>query len=252
MIMRIDTHTHIGESKIFASKDFLKPKNIVNIMDRNQIDKAFLIPTASPPRPRYYEDVVEALKEFPDRFYGFFLANPKERNVCDLLDMVVNTYGFLGVKLHPTFLAFAIDDQELVYPIMEKVRELKICVVVHSDPFLYATPWQVGLLAMDFPDIPIVMAHMGFVDVIFADAAIKMARRAPNLYLDTTGVSADTKVTAAARAIGASRILCGSDSPFTNPAFAIARIECTELSDQEKKLILGENAKRLMDSLGRK
>ena len=250
--MRIDSHMHIGESRIFANKDFLKAKNIVNLLDLNKIDKAFLVPTASPPKPRYYEDVLEALKEFPDRFYGFFLANPKEKNVCETMEMVVNKYGFVGIKLHPTFLAFPIDDEELVYPIIEKARELKICVAVHSDPFLYGNPWQVGLVAMDFPDVPIIMVHMGMVDMIYADAAIKMAKKAPNLYLDTTGVTAETKVTAAARAIGASRVLCGSDAPFTNPAFAAARIELTTLSDQEKKLILGENAKRLIDSLGRK
>jgi len=96
---------------------------------------------------------------------------------------------------------------------------------------------------MDFPDVPIVMAHMGFVDVIFADAAIKMARRAPNLYLDTTGVSADTKVTAAARAIGASRILCGSDSPFTNPALRLLELNAQNFLTKKKNSFWGKMLK---------
>ncbi|MEE9611784.1 MAG: amidohydrolase family protein, partial [Desulfatiglandales bacterium] len=243
-------HAHIGKSKVFG-KGFVGAKTLVEMMDQNKIDKAVLIPTASPPKPRYYEDVVDALKEFPDRFYGFFLANPKEENVCDMLDMVVNKYGFLGVKLHPTFLGFAADDHDLVYPIVEKAKELKICVMIHSDPSIYATPWQVGLLAMDFPDVPVVMAHMGFIDIIYNDAAINMAKRAPNLYLETCGVSAESKVTAAVREIGASRVLYGSDMPFHNPAFDMARIEYADISEEEKKLIMGENAKRLLDSLGK-
>ncbi len=248
--MIIEFHAHIGESKVFG-KGFVGAKTLVEMMDQNKIDKAVLIPTASPPKPRYYEDVVDALKEFPDRFYGFFLANPKEENVCDMLDMVVNKYGFLGVKLHPTFLGFAADDHDLVYPIVEKAKELKICVMIHSDPSIYATPWQVGLLAMDFPDVPVVMAHMGFIDIIYNDAAINMAKRAPNLYLETCGVSAESKVTAAVREIGASRVLYGSDMPFHNPAFDMARIEYADISEEEKKLIMGENAKRLLDSLGK-
>jgi len=145
----------------------------------------------------------------------------------------------------------AADDHDWVYPIVEKAKELNICVMVHSDPSIYATPWQVGLLAMDFPDVPVVMAHMGFVDVIYNDAAINMAKRAPNLYLETCGVSAEGKVALAVREIGASRVIHGSDMPFHNPAFDMARIQYADISEEDKKLILGENAQRLLDSLGK-
>lgn len=248
--MIIDFHCHIGQSKLFSSQSGTA-KDIVELMDRHGIDKAVLIPSASPRKPRYYEDVRDALQEFPDRFYGFFLANPREEDVCDMLEMVADKHGFKGVKLHPSFLGFAADDEQWVYPIVEKARDLNICVMVHSDPSIYATPWQVGLLAMDFPDVPVVMAHMGFVDVIYNDAAIKMAKRAPNLYLETCGVSAEGKVAQAVREIGASRVLHGSDMPFHNPAFDMARIKYADISEEDKKLILGENAKKLLDSLGR-
>jgi len=249
-IMIIDFHCHIGQSKIF-SKGSGNPKDLVQLMDKRKIDKVVLLPSASSRKPRYYEDVVEALKEFPDRFYGFFLANPREENVCDMLEMVVEKYGFKGLKLHPTFLGVAADDKDWVYPIAEKARELKICMMIHSDPSLYASPWQIGLLAMDFPGLPVVMAHMGFVDVIYNDAAINMAKRAPNLYLETCGVSAEGKVALAVREIGAQRVLYGSDMPFHDPAFDMARIEYADISAEDKKLILGENAKRLLDSLGK-
>lgn len=249
--MIIDFHCHIGQSKVFGAQS-ANPKYLIELMDKNNIDKVVLIPTASPPKPRYYEDVLDALKMFPDRFYGFFLANPKEENVCNMLEMVVTKYGFVGVKFHPTFSAVAADDQGLVYPIIEKAKELKICVAIHSDPSLYSTPWQIGLVALDFPEVPIVMFHMGFIDIIFNDAAINMAKRAPNLYLETCGVSAEDKVAAAVREIGPSRVIYGSDMPFHNPAFDMARIEFANISKEDKKLIMGENAKRLLETLGRR
>lgn len=247
--MIIDFHAHIGPSRMF--KGVRTPKTIVELMDRRKIDKAVLIPSATARKPNYYEDVLAAAKEFPDRFYPFFLANPREENVCDLLEMVVEKYGFKGLKLHPSFLGFAADDHEWVYPIAEKARELKICIMVHSDPSIYGTPWQVGLLAMDFPEVPVVMAHMGFIDVIYNDAAINMAKRAPNLYLETCGVSAEAKVAQAVREIGASRVIYGSDMPFHDPAFDLARIEYAKISEEEKKWVLGESAKKLLDSLGK-
>jgi predicted TIM-barrel fold metal-dependent hydrolase len=250
--MIIDMHVHIGASKVFGKGGFADPRKIVELMDQHKIDMAALIPTASPPKPRYYEDVQAALKEFPDRFYGFFLANPKEENVCDMLEMAVDKFGFVGVKMHPTFLAVPADDHDLVYPIMEKVKELKICAMIHSDPFLYGTPWQIGLLAMDFPEVPVVMAHMGMVSIVYIDAAINMAKRAPNLYLDTTGISAEAKIATAKREIGISRILYGSDAPFRNPAYEMSKIHYVEISEEDKKLILGENARRLLEPLRRK
>jgi len=249
--MIIDFHCHIGQSKLF-SKGSGTARDIVQLMDKRKIDKAVLLPSASPRKPRYYEDVLQAAQEFPDRFYPFFLANPREENVCEVLEMVVEKYKFKGLKMHPSFLGVAADDKDWIYPIAQKAKELKICMMVHSDPSIYATPWQVGLLAMDFPEIPIVMAHMGFVDVIYNDAAINMAKRAPNLYLETCGVSAEAKVAQAVREIGAHRVLYGSDMPFHDPAFDIARIEYAKISAEDKKLIMGENAKRLLDSIGQK
>jgi len=47
-------------------------------------------------------------------------------------------------------------------------------------------------------------------------------------------------------------MLCIIDlSPFHNPAFDRDRIEYADISDEDKKLILGENAKKLLGSVGR-
>lgn len=249
--MIIDFHCHIGQSKVF-SKESATVKGLIKMMDQHKIDRVVLLPTASPRTYHYYEEVRDALREFPDRFYGFFLANPREEKVCDMLEMAVEKYGFKGLKLHPSFMGFVADDHEWVYPIIAKARELKICVMIHSDPSIYATPWQIGLLAMDFPEVPVVMAHMGYIDVVYNDAAINMAKRAPNLYLETTGVAAEDKVAKAVREIGAHRVLYGSDMPFHNPAFEMARIQYANISDEEKKMVLGESARRLLDSVGKK
>jgi predicted TIM-barrel fold metal-dependent hydrolase len=250
--MIIDFHCHIGKSKIFFPRESGGPKDIVALMDKRKIDKVVLFPASTLRKPpRYYEDVVQAVKEFQDRFYGFFGANPKDERVCDMLEMVVEKYGFKGLKFHTYAVGLNADDRDWVYPIAEKARELKICMMIHSDPYITGTPWQIGLLAMDFPDLPVVMAHMGFMDVACNDAAIKMAKRAPNLYLETCGVSSQASVAKAVREIGADRVLYGSDMPFHDPAFDIARIQYADISEEEKKMVLGGSAKKLLDSLGK-
>ena len=48
--MIIDFHAYIGESRLYGQK-YEKAKSLVEIMDRFKIDKAVLLPTASPPVP---------------------------------------------------------------------------------------------------------------------------------------------------------------------------------------------------------
>jgi len=92
---------------------------------------------------------------------------------------------------------------------------------------------------------------MGFVDIISNDGAIEMARKVPNLYLETSGVSAEDKVAQAVREAGAAKVLYGSDMPYNDPAFEMAKIQYANLSEAERKQVLGENAQKLLASLGK-
>jgi hypothetical protein len=158
-------------------------------MDKFGIDRAVLLPTASSVNTRYFEDVAEAVREFPNRFFGFVLINPRLKGAPERLERAILDHGLRGVKLHPTFEAFAADDHELVYPVVEKAQELGVPVMIHPGQSPYATPWQIGLVALDFPHATIIMAHMGLDEIVFCDAAVNMAKRASNLLLETTGLT---------------------------------------------------------------
>lgn len=247
--MIIDFHAHIGQSKIFGGR-YATGKAVVEVMDKHGIDRAVLIPTASSVNTRYFEDVVEAAREFPDRFLGFVLINPRHQGAPERLERAIVEHRLRGVKLHPTFEAFAADDHELVYPVVEKAQELGVPVMIHSGQSPYATPWQVGLVALDFPKATIVMAHMGLDEIIFCDAAVNMAKRAPNLFLETTGVTAEAKIAKAVGEIGANRVLYGSDLPFHNPRVEMEKVRMAEMTEEERELVLGGNAARLFRLAG--
>ena len=73
-----------------------------------------------------------------------------------------------------------------------------------------------------------------------------MARRAENLILGTTGVVYDFAITKAVRAIGADRVVYGSEMPMNNPVHEIQKIRDTDLSDEDKEKILGLNIQRIL------
>jgi len=97
-------------------------------------------------------------------------------------------------------------------------------------------------LARRYPEAMLICAHIsGGGDW---EWAIKAARHAPNLYLDTSGsvTDADT-VDLAAAVVGVDRLVFGCDSSMTA---GVGKIRGAELSPQDKERILGGNMQRLL------
>jgi predicted TIM-barrel fold metal-dependent hydrolase len=97
----------------------------------------------------------------------------------------------------------------------------------------------------DFPDVAFILAHMG--SLAFVQDAIEVAAAFSNTYLETSGMTSPAMLRRAVSEVGADRILFGSDYPFWHPAVERARIEGAKLDLASTKLIMGENAARLLD-----
>jgi predicted TIM-barrel fold metal-dependent hydrolase len=242
--MIFDIHAHIGATK-FADK-FITAETILGMMDNSGIDKAILLPTISTGRVMPSSIMEKEVQKAPERLVGFSLVNPKDPDaVKDFEDAVIN-HGAKGLKIHPVYMALAADDETWVYPLVEKAAQLKVPVMFHSGEPPFATPWQIGLVAQDFPLATIIMEHMGCDAMVYTDAAIKMAKRAENLILGTTGVVYDFPITKAVNSIGSDRVVFGSEMPMNNPAHEIQKIMCTKLTEKEKEKILGLNMLRIL------
>lgn len=246
--MIVDVHTHVGYTKYIGEK--LNAERVLKIMDETGVDKAVLLPALSAGKILEPYKMVEEVKKAPDRLVAFTAVNPKEKDAPDKLEEAVVKYGARGLKIHPTFQALPADDEVWVYPLMEKARELKIPVMFHSGEGPYALPWQIGLVAMDFPEVTVIMAHMGLNSISYTEGAIKMAKKAKNLVLETAGVVYDNPITKACQAIGGERIVFGSDAPINNPIHEIRKIQVAKISDEDKRKILGENMARILGLWG--
>jgi uncharacterized protein len=242
--MIFDIHAHIGETK-FADR-LITADVILKIMDASGIDKAVLLPTFSTGRVLPASQIQKEVQKAPDRLVGFALVNPKAPGAVNDFEEAVIKYGAKGLKIHPVFMALAADDETWVYPLVEKAWELDVPVMFHSGEAPFATPWQIGLVAQDFPEATIIMEHMGCDAMVFTDAAIKMAKRAENLILGTTGVVYDFPITKAVKAIGSDRVVYGSEMPINNPVHEIQKIRDTKISAEDKEKILGLNLLRIL------
>ena len=154
--------------------------------------------------------------------------------------------GMKGIKL---WCAVKATDSR-VDPIMEGAQNLGIPVPHHAwyknaDEYTWkeSTPAGIANLARRFPDVTIIMAHLGgarhrgLLDLVDV----------PNVLVDTAGSQPESGlVEYGVRQLGAHRVIYGSDWPIRDYAVQLGRVLGARLRPEEYQLILRDNALRVL------
>lgn len=221
---KIDAHAHLGYFGGWADIG-LTAEEMLALMDRYEIEQAVVSYTDN-------EVTEAAVAAHPDRFVGLSWVNPYEGEAAlAILSRQVKECGFKGLKLHPLFNAFTANDA-VVHPLMELCRELDVPVFIHSGHVPFSLPHSIAQLADDFPDVRIVMVHMGHGHGVYIQAAIDLSKKRDNLYLETSGMPMHTKILEAYTTVGRERVFWGSDAPFHDHRVEMLRTEVSGLSEQ--------------------
>lgn len=104
--------------------------------------------------------------------------------VTEQVEEAVKGYNFKGLKIHP-WVQDVSPNHPMLYPIYEKAAKLRVPVQFHSGTAPYSTPLQVAEVARTFPEVPVIMGHMGKAD-LWLDV-IPAAELSENIYVDTSG-----------------------------------------------------------------
>jgi predicted TIM-barrel fold metal-dependent hydrolase len=163
-----------------------------------------------------------------------------------------------GLKLHPPLQQFFANDRA-AYPLYEVFAEAKLPVLFHTGHsgigtgqpggggirLKYGNPMPIDDVAVDFPDLPIVMAHPSFP---WQDEAISICLHKPSVYIDLSGWSPkyfSPTLVQYANSLLKRKVLFGSDYPWITPDRWLADFEKIGIKDEVRPLILKENAVQL-------
>ena len=232
----IDSHTHLGNFPLFNVS--MNSDQMIELMDEFGIELSivFSLPNSL---------TLEAVKKHPGRFAGLVWVDPKRGvEAAEDAEKAIREWGFKGVKMHPLIDSFLPDD-ELINPVIEVARKLQVPVLFHCGHPPWSLPWHFGNLADRFPDVKIILGHMGHGHIVYINGSIEMALKHENLYLETSGMPMHSKVKEAVEKIGAERVLYGSDMPFGHPGFELPKIRVAGLSERELSQVLDSNARTL-------
>lgn len=232
--MTFDAHVHVGEFPLFGVD--LDKDGLVDLLRECGLAGAVIFH----PDNEYCRQVVDAV---PSAF-GLYWANPKIPGFVEEAARFLEHPKFVGVKLHPLLDGFHPNDPSLA-PVMEILESRQLPVLVHTGHPIFTLPWSVEELALNWPRVPVVFAHMGHGNIVYINASIDIAERRPNVYLETSGMPMHAKVREAVERIGSARVLYGSDAPFGHPDVEIRKIEVAGLSPEDLRSVLGRSARAL-------
>lgn len=261
--MVIDIHTHVGSLGV-AGGERIDPAELTDdyelreeIMEQNGIDKAVILPainydkTAGIEATRTLNDRVRAIVDSHEKIVrGVATVEPTHgEQAVEELDRIADQ-GFKAIGWHHRFQGAAIDES-VTKQCMRRADDLGLTVFIHCLPSSNLEAlWRVRDVA-GHTDQPIVIMD-AFADYDNLQVAIDLCEEFDHLYFDTALMfSIGRVVETFTQEVGADRLVFGSDL-YTSPLMYnyspdLFQVRHADISEEERSLVLEENAKRLLE-----
>lgn len=248
----------ISRQQGMVKEDFIQkyssPEVVVDYLTQNGVDYAVMMAELSPiATGTCTNEYVAEFCEGQERLLPFASINPYLHNrPAAELEYWVRQKGFRGVKLYPTYQYFYPNDR-MMYPMYAKAEELGIPVMLHTGSSVfkgarlkYGDPIYIDDVAVDFPDLNILMVHSG--RGFWYDRAFFLARLHENVYMEIAGLPPSRLLTYFPELErNSDKIIFGSDWPgLTSIAENIEAIRRLPISEEAKDKILGINAAKIL------
>ena len=182
------------------------------------------------------------------------VIHPLQPRTFEQAEQMLRQPTCIGIKIHP---------EEHVYPIEEHGRAIfefaarrRALVLAHSGQ-PYSLPKDFIPLADEFPEMSLILAHLGNgPDSVAPDPSLQVraiqASKHGNVYVDTSSARSVMPglIEWAVAEVGSDRVLYGTDTPTYFAGMQRARIDQAELPDEDKRCILRDSAAALLKRHG--
>ena len=172
----IDFHTHafpddlapraVGQLSQKAGSHFSDGTiaGLLSSMDAAGIDAAVICSIAT--RPSQFEPILSWSQSIrSERIIPLPSVHPQDEKLLDHVQQV-HDRGFLGIKMHPYYQDFVLDDPAL-FPLYEELMRLNLLLVIHSGFDIAfprdrkSDPEKTLALVQRFPNLKLITTHLG-------------------------------------------------------------------------------------------
>jgi predicted TIM-barrel fold metal-dependent hydrolase len=280
--MKIDFHVHITPPEIikdwekYAQKEpyfsllcnnkynkFATAEDAVSEIERNDnagvFDRAvvFGFAFADMELCRYVNDyVIEKVSQYHDRLIGFMVVPPNSPDAAKEIERC-HKAGLSGVgELFPQGQYFNIENENETKDVCLACKEFNLPLLLHANEPVghdytgktYVSLKQLETFVNNNPDLKIILSHWGG-GLLFYELMNEVRESFSNVYYDTaaTPFLYNARIYSVAKAMElCEKILFGSDFPLLQETRYMDAFDNSDLSDDDKRLILGDNAKKLL------
>ncbi len=174
--------------------------------------------------------------------WGYIYLDPtRGAEAQDQVDLYASHPAFVGIKI---WISCPANDRR-VYPVMETARTKDLIVLAHAwrrgtvlGKGYQTLPSEIGDLASSFPEVPIIMAHIGGQ----WESGAREVEDRENVSVDICGsINEAGMVEAAVDHLGADRVLFGSDAPASGYLPNLGKVLSARVTAEERQKILGRN-----------
>lgn len=262
--MLIDFHTHAFPPKIAAravgklafDAGGLSPQSDGTLeslkaeMKKDGVDISVVHAIATNPKQQTnVNNYAFEMNKDPD-IVAFGSIHPDAPDALEELERIKDA-GLKGVKLHPEYQGFFVDDEKMK-PIYRKISQLGLITLFHAghdygfSPPYHCMPENLARVLGWF-DSPVVAAHWGGIGC-GVEVLDKLCGE--NLWFDLSyGYSAMPKPIAQAiiHKHTPDRLLFGSDMPWHRPSWELQLLDSLDISDSDRAKICFQNAQKLLN-----
>ena len=177
-------------------------------------------------------------------FYANVWVNPKDQSSIRKAETFLKKKNFVGIKLHPLFDGYT-PDSPILNPVARLAEKTRVPLQMHCGHSPFSLPWSFEPLAKRFPEVKIVLVHMGHGHIVYINGSIEVASRNKNVYLETSGMPMHTKIREAMERVGKDRVMYGDDAPYGHPSWELEKAKASNLKRHDLQRLLGYNANKL-------
>ena len=214
--------------------------------DAAGITEFAILPVATKPeRTRHINEFIIREASTQPRFYGFGTVHAAMDRLMDEVDYI-QANGLHGIKIHPDYQTFAIDDPRM-FPVYEQIQDVMPIVFHMGDlRYDYSHPTRLRRVLDLFPKLQVVAAHFGGYQM---RSVAREVLTDTNCLFDTSSSLMFMQPGEAEEHIrhyGAERFLYGTDYPMWDPVVEVERFFGLDLTDDEKEQIAWKTAAQLL------
>jgi hypothetical protein len=212
-----------------------------------------------PARPSN-EEIAERARANADVIIPFASIDPaRGQEGVQAAQRLIGEHGVRGFKFHPSAQGFYPNDRA-AYPLYEVIAAAGLPALFHTGQtgvgsgtrggggirLKYSNPMYLDDVAVDFPDMPLILAHPSFP---WQEEALAVALHKPQVYIDLSGWSPKyfpPLLVQYANTLLKNKVLFGTDFPMLTPERWLGDLEKTEIRDEIKPGLFKDNAARLL------